>query len=746
MSGTVTEKAKRVQTVEDQNKLDAQLDLGQKNYASDEKARASAKGIVAGCIADAEPLHNMRRGVWEKMEKAYGLESLSANAWDYGVHLGSVFSAVEEFATKMNSTIFSGREIIGGSPEDRDSGKKAEASVALVREELKNDVKLADRGVEMFREVGIKGAVVWKLVPSKRIIRTYERSVDSRDTDEGVQYKFGKTKRVEIADTKYEAQPVLAEDFRIPSTASSIEEAHWCGHFFYMTGQEIADMVKREVFDASSWEALKDKGAEETGKKQQNQRKTHDRLPNRRAAPDAGPHLDQYGLFEWWGEMSLTDGGEVVPCVVTLAMRASSDGGQYDTAVAEVLRITENPYFHQRKPYVAYRPLARQGEFWTRGPAEIVANNSYFEDEMAMFALMAAALESSPPLEVGEDAGVLDDELDGFLPGHRFRVEQTGLIGFVAPPARSGIGFQTAEYLSSLAKENAGLGKPANAPRAAAAGIMTDAQQLDLRQAAWVYLFESQFLKPLCELLHSYNRQYMTRERKLNVLGVDGLNAEDIRTVRPTDLAVEVRFEPIVGRQLMQQATQIQGYVNMLDRMMMINQMEAQSGKPPLFDLQYVVWMVLQDGFQVRDNKVLTRFVDPMDLRTPAEEHLMWQRGDQVDTQKGENVAQHLSAHISFVQSPAFGTMEPESQQLAIDHIYETLDNAARETSAAMPGITDMLNEMLGKEAGHSRPGFGAQASGGGGAGVASPSQAPGSPAVRRPSPGMMGAPNGGAM
>lgn len=738
----VTQTTDRVTEVEQQKKLDKGLRLGERNYASNADVAARAKGVVSDCVVDQEGYHATRRSRWKDMERVYNLESLSENADSYGIHLGTVFAGTEEFAAKMAQTIFSGREYISGTPEDREYGNRAKAAVALVREQLKNELHLEDRAIPLFREAALKGCVVMKVVPSKRVVRTYRRPVDSRETDEGVQYIFSKPEEVEIADTRYVGYQVLAEDFRIPSTASSIEDAHWCGDFSYMTEQEIEDGAQRGIYEKAQWNKLKKQAAQSSSHK--HQRRGAGNIVQHQDTADAGPHIDQYSIFEWWGEFDLKGDGVLRPCVITLAMKATTEGTHYSTATSEVLRITENPFFHQQKPYVSYRPLAREKEFWTKSPAECLANNSYYEDEMAMYALMAAALESSPPLEVGEDSGVLDDELDGFLPGKSYRVERTGQVGFVTPPARSGIGFQSAQFLSAQAKENAGLGKPANAPRVSAAGIMTDAQQLDLRTAAWVQGFESQFLKKIGELLHGYNRQFMTRERKLNVLGMDGINAEDIRVITPTDLAIDIRFEAIVGRTLLQQATQIQGLVNMMDRMMMMNQVNAQGGQPPAFDIQAVMWTILSEGFQIRDKNILTAAVDPMDMPTPQEEQVMFARGDRPEVQKGENLAAHAQAHIAFLRSENYQSWDEQKQQAFVDHIRETIDMLGRRAQQELPDIDEMLREALGKEPPQpTRPGFGQNS---GGAGVAQPTQNPNSPAMRRPSPGMMQAPNNGAV
>lgn len=751
----VTDKRGKAQPVKEQKELEKALSLGQRNYADDMDYRSRAKDVIASCIQENETGHAQRVEVWDKLNRVYHLESLSGNARDYGIHLGTIFAGVEEYATKMAATVFNGRPLVGGKPMDRDHGKKAKAAVGLIEEQLRTELKLEEQAIEFFREAGIHGAAIWKVVPSAKVHRTYKRDVRSRETDEGTVYEFAGMEPVEIADTRVEARPVMPTDFRIPITARSIEDAAWCGDYSYPTEQELRDHVDRGWYDAQAVEELLQPTEEgSSGSKPPTYGTANSRFPiaskvGTKDQADAGDHLAQFGRFEWWGEMDLHGDGRVIPVVVTIVSPATETGStdvKFVPSLGTVVRITENPFFHQRKPYVAYRPLPRQKEFWTMGIAEVLANNSKYEDDLAMVGLMGAFYEMSPPMEIGVDAGVDEDELDGFLPGLRYYAEQTGQVGFIAPPARSGTGFQTAEYFSTKAEKNMGLGRPDHAPRTPAAGVMTDAQQTDLRQMAWVTAFEQQTLIPLAELLHGLAQQYLTKERKIRILGMDGIHAEDVTTVDPTDLAVDVRFEPVVGKQLLQQGAQVQGLINLFDRAASLNMMSLQLGKPEPFDLVKIVETLMRDGFMVRAGDYMNSMLDPSELPTPQEEHYGFQQGERPVVHKNENHMAHAMAHMTFMQAGGTNDWEPEDRQAFIDHIHDTIQEVARTAQQAMPTVQDAFDELLGRTGDEpSRKGMsGAE----GGSGFAAPGQSPGSPLHRSPARGaglQMGQ-NSGAM
>jgi hypothetical protein len=717
---TVKDTKQAGQALKEQVALEKELSL-EDNRAGDKELARRAKNVVAACIADERGQHAKMSNMWARLNSAYRLHSLSQNAQDYDVCLGSVFAKVEEFATKMTATIFNGRDIIGGTPLDRDFGKKAEAAVALVREQFADEYKLESDATEFFREAGRRG-------------------VEARETDDATIYDFGKLKETKLADTRYQAKTVLPDDFRIPLSAESVEEAAWCGDFSYPTIQDLMNGVTRGIYDEACVERLRQPETEEPGPAgaPHGNRWESGGDQGTRDAPDAGSHTEQFSCFEWWGDFDLEDNGELVPCVITLAMPASrNDTSDYSVfpSEGEVIRVTRNPYFHQRKPYVGYRPLPRKHDFYSMGIAEVVGPNSKYEDDLATMSLMGAMWEMSPPLEIGQAAGVLEEELDGFFPGKTYTAEVVGQVGFVAPPARSGIGFQTAEFLNNKSEQNMGLGSPSSAPRTPAAGVMTDSQQIDLRQMAWVTAYEQQVLIPLAELTHGYNGQFMTRERKVRVLGMKGVHAEDITTVNPTDLAVDVRFEPVVGKALIQRASQIQGLVNLFDRMG--SMMNLQMGKPERYDLSKVLEIVMRDGFQVRDTSFINSTLDTSELPTPQEEHTGFRSGERPEVHPNENMLQHAMAHMTFLEEGGAADWDPQDRQAFVDHISETIKGVARKAQGQMPDIEETLQTLLGKVGlDTSRQGSLGGGTAAGGAGFASPGQAGGSPNFRSPASG----------
>ena len=764
-----------------------------KNYADDPVVSARAKITLNQCLSDVEMRNQAKMRKWEKLDKLWNMESLSQQAEDFQVHLGGPFKAGEEYAIKMKSSVFGSQGILSAEVDDQENTEKAQLSAALVEEQLKTEAKVVQHSLAHFREASIYGTKFAKVVPKKEIVRVIEREVTSGSLPGGgTRYIFEKPEEKTLATNKLSVLPVSVFDFRIPETADNIEDAGWCGDYSYPTKQDILDAVERGDFNASAVADIVDSIEKFEGDANENTLNRHGMNAaamfssgvgkKKGVKPDKGPHIAQFCQFEWWGDFDLHGDGEMFPCVITVILPAESNrpwfGGPYK---AEPVRITRNPYFHQKKPYVFHPVLKRENAVYSPSILEIVGKHSYYEDELATLGLMSSYLEASPPLEVGEASGVELVDLDGFLPGKTIHVEQTGQMGYLSPPVRSTNSLQIAEFFARHGTDVAGLGRPSTAPRTAAAGILTEAQEIDQRLVAYVDSYENYWLVPMAEFAHAYNRQFVTSERKVKILGLKGLKAEDIRTVRPTDVALDIRFEATVARKLVQKAFQNQQLINWWDRAVSMNMMGAQTGQGEMFDLSEMAKRIFRDGFGITDTHNFIKSAGgPEEMRTVTEEHRLFAMGERPSTQPGEKTWMHLQGHLQLLQSGATEKWHPADQKALIEHVYITLDDFYREIESALPGTGDIIAAQLeqqisslGMESERGPRGYGTpdpvkdmvaqqqqammqqqqamQQQQGGGRGVAPPGQAPGSPLLRREDTGgvqsnsMAAAPNMGA-
>jgi hypothetical protein len=331
-------------------------------------------------------------------------------------------------------------------------------------------------------------------------------------------------------------------------------------------------------------------------------------------------------------------------------------------------------------------------------------------------------------------------------------------IAYLQFPKVSGIGIQTAEFFGQKANDVAGFGMQQAQPRVAAAGVMADAQEIDQRLDSYVDACENEFLIKAAWMIHQFNRQFMTEERKVKTLGGRGLGAQDIRTVRPTDLGVDILFEATAGRRISQKAFMSQQLVNLLDRAAPLNMMSNQMGRGDIIDIPQLLRTIYGDTFGIQGfNQIIRDAANPEDMRTAGQEHYLYSLGERPGIQKGENTFMHLQEHLMFAKAGGWKSWRKEDQRAFFDHYYDTVDAFHRLMEAYGPSvqmiIQSMMAEMqaLGGSGPSSRSGPASGGAGGqsGGRGFSpAGSQSPGSPQVRPLTmPGMGGGtqPLGGA-
>ena len=268
------------------------------------------------------------------------------------------------------------------------------------------------------------------------------------------------------------------------------------------------------------------------------------------------------------------------------------------------------------------------GTVYSLSIMDLTARMSQYEDELWTLGLVGGMLEASPPIEIGDAAGIHPDELDGFMPGMKLPVQETGHIKTIDMGTASGTAGQWANILDQKGSDLVGLGGPRVAPRVAAAGIIDEASKEDLRTLMYVNGYEQYCLMPIIELFHAYNKQFLTKEKAIRSLGIRGDKARTIRTIRPDQIGVEIFFEPQVGRKMKQRSFQAKFLLNLRDRFMMSNQMDLQMGRSESYDIKEMDRRILHDGAGIVDvDAIIPPGQSPSAVLTAPQEHRLFSMG-----------------------------------------------------------------------------------------------------------------------
>lgn len=730
------------------------------NRAAHDETRQRAEEVLWDSLTQADAWNERKKSSWDDVEKLMNLQSTAEAAIEMDVHMGEAFRACQEVATKFHRMVFESptNPLLSAELEEEGDTKKAKIAAALVEEAWRNDMKFGQKGLEWSREVFGYGALYFKVLPSFEKKRTFTRSVkqviDGRTGKR--RYSYGQRKEVEVEHFRIQNTAINPRFFRYAPGADDIESALWCGDWQTIRADEFHAMVEQGIYagpgvDQAAQEMLKQiKGRERGGmnkhmslaKGLSNANDYASVLHATLKKPQQSGSVAQLSIFEWHGLFDLEGDGELRMCMIIGAFPTDLMGNIHNkksNGKMWILSVGASPFAHQRKPYFFWPCIKLSGDMDGMSVVDVVKRHSNYADEFYALGLLGAHMEVNPPLIV-EDPDIPDEALSGFFPGKKIRGRRDG-IGFMDMPNKSGQAFRLAEFLQQKDRENVGMGAVQAAPRVAAAGIMEQAQDDDFRLQSYVNPFEQYALVPGSQLVHSLFRQFMTTERAVRAIGLDGIHARTRATITPEDMAFDIRFEPSIGRHLAQKFTQTQGLLNTLDRALVINQGEEMMGRPRPMNIVEIMRFVYGDGFGIQDPaRFIHSDVEPDAIRTAHEEHELYALGQRPGVQRGENKLQHAMQHLKYWVMGAPDMVREEDRLAFYDHLLQTIEAVMRQVEAAMPdmkaAIQMQFQQVLGGAQG-SRPGFLPQGEGQpqgqpGGGGVASgASLAKGTPMVR---------------
>ena len=694
------------------------------NQAIQDEMRDRARQLILDCAQQSEfwNLANLD-GKWREAEQLASLRSLSTPAQEMNVHLCGAFRACEDFVTRMDETVFGNRDdFLDAEVEDTDDLERKEAIVALVKEAILVDAEFPAIGPEMFRDAadyGVCYGKVWWDRNTKHSITREVRAVEIEDELTGkrsTQYIFSEPEDVALAVDKLRVELIHPRQFLRPPTASTLPKASWCGDWSFAPLSEIQGRIERDEYagadleDAMEWltSQKEAKGSAGSGATTRALTTVMGQGSDLRGESAQQAQNDpDIAVLEWWGNFDIKSNDHPVPCVITALV--ATDKGQpmlaNDSSVF-IVRVERNPYFHQLKPYLSFTPRKRRGSLDGISISEVAGKHSFYEDEAGALGLTGMYGETIPALKVGDGAEIGDDELTGMIHGRNLRVADITQLEYLTPPSRSQNAFAIAEFFERKSAQNVGLSEVNSAPRVAAAGIMEATQQEDLKLLTYLKNFEDCWMRPLAQMGYALLAQFMTAERNIKMLGVkEGHLVPDIRTIKPTDLTVGIRFEPMLTRKLKERIFETQFLMNWWDRMEASNMGHEAAGRGPLFDSALAATKIMSGALGWTDaKKIVLTLNDPSKLRTAEEENRMIAMGERPGVQRGENYMMHLRGHMRHAESAAGQEMHPEDHQYLVDHIWDTQEEIYRLMESQMPGAGDIVKQMVMQEMGDNQP------------------------------------------
>lgn len=738
--------------------------VGFKNLADDPFVVEQAKSAVLASLKDTFSTFQYLRNKWLIMYRLYRGETLAS--FGYGrqkLHSPTPYKIVETIHPRIMRTIFGSQRWFQLYGKNEEHDQAALAQEALCRDQLRV-ANFRQKASRFVRNGLIYGTAIqktyWRQEIADRAFRTAKRVPDEKIPGAS-RVKLDTVQREEMIFDGNDIHPISIFDFYAPPAASSIDEAEWC-----LDRQLWADYRVKQMVEMGHWintEALEnnpgdnDYGYEDPYK----QRKAYAYgLFDPRGGKQTAT-IPHYEVIDWWGPLVIRrkDGNYITKLCNVVMIQPKSN--------AIIVRVTENPFWHGKKPYQVWRPVELEEELFGIGAIEMIARLSMEKDTKRSLLMSATQLEGNPMLVVSDQANIPPGQLVA-QPGLIIRVpgNPNEAVMPIALPQVSDAPLKAENILEAEMREVSGVTSPvigAQDPLSSSAKTATqynsELNEANMRLSGAMENYDNDVTVPMLDQMAWNNMQFMSYERVIRDIGPMGIRFRDRWTIRPEDLIGRFIVQPLSGFKLLTKQTQIQQLTNMLDRGPQINQLYG----PNAIKIPQLYAYILEQGFDIRN---VDEFVglppDQTRLLTAIEEQELWYHGNVPPRRSDDNDLVHVTSHLEELKTERFQMLmesDAATANLARAHIADHMRKLAL--------LQEQQSKMV-MEAAQAAAVQGIMAGGGESAapeGGASTTQDPDSPKVRRneyddkdrngsdneslsntKSDAMAGAPNAGAM
>lgn len=712
--------------------------VGFKNLAANQEIANRAKYAVNAGLKDVFNVMEFLRNKWLILYRLYRGETVSE--YSYGrlpLHSPEPYKIVETIQPQIMRTLFGSEQwyrLYAQEQQHDDNSKSQEAICRKQFREMQHKQK-ASRGI---REGLIYGTMIqklwWRQEVDEMTYRVGRRKPDP-NIPGGSKVELEEVKSEEFSYDGNYMDIVSIFDFLAPPNASSIEDAEWCADRSMWPDYKVKEMG--ELGHWINLEPLRDHPgtADLSYGDEFKERKSYAYgvFDPRQAAQ--APHVPHYEVIDWWGPLVVQqrDGSYVTKMCNVVVIEPNGP--------CIIARITENPFWHKKKPYQVWKPIDLEDELYGIGAIEMIARLSREKDVKRQLLMAATQLEANPMFEASDQANIPDGQLI-MQPGLVLRVPAVGQsIAPIHVPKVSDAALKAENQLTLDIRETAGTSSPAMGAQdpfgktgKTATQHTAEIDQSKLRIAPMIENYETQVIEPMLNQMTWNNQQFMSYEQVVREVGSAGLNYTDRYTIGPEQLVGRFIVQPLASFKLLTKQTQVQQLVNLLDRIPIF----AQTYGPQSIKGPQLLAHVLEFGFDIRNaGDFVTRPPDESELLSALQETEIWYHANVPPVRADDNHLRHALVHLEELKSERFEKLwqhDPGTAARARAHVAEHLQILAITQEQQEKQIMDMQQVATAMQITppQSIGGMGVDGAAVDIPGAGTPSQEPTSPKVRR--------------
>ena len=485
--------------------------------------------------------------------------------WRANLFIPKTFSLIETIVPRIVEAIFGNRPIVKVLPRMGDDINKAKTLNYLLEYQL-DTMKLYLKIQDLIRDVLIYGTGICKIYWQKKVRKQYENK-SSYDPIEKIVKLFRKTKNVvEYDDPALEHIDIF--DFFIEPEATSIESAQYVIDRKIKSIKELEKLAEGKIY--SNIDKVKKTA-------NINEKPAKDRLQEiGKINNESSGNSDEVELLEYWEDDR----------VVTIANQAV------------IIRDEKNPYYHNRKPFIAVHDIKVSKEFYGIGEVEItkdlqeeINSNRNRNQDNQNISLNLMWL-------VPKSEKVNEEELIS-RPGGIIHTVTAGGIKPVQFPNFAARAYEEQSWLDKEFQDVTGVYDYARGKsperQETATGIVALQEVANKRFQLKINNFSEELLVPLADFMIKLNQQFLSKDKVIRIVGKENMEWDFIResdynffTISPEEVNFSYDIIPMTYHETNKtiQKQQILQLYNMLIANPAVNKFELNKMLLDTFDIK----------------------------------------------------------------------------------------------------------------------------------------------------------------
>lgn len=712
--------------------------VGWPNLAGDQYVVEQARIAVLQSLKDVFNVHEFLRNKWLILYRLYRGETLVQ--FQYGrnqLHSPEPFKAVEAQHPRMMRALFGNQRWYKLFADGNTPDANAVCQERMTRDQFRAMRYLAKQS-RFIRDGLIYGTAGqktwWKQEIDEMMYRDGRRVPDPDGLEGTTKVELEEVKRTEIVFDGNYVDNISIFDLLGPPNASDVEDAEWMGD-----RSSWADYRVKQMGELGHWvnlAALKDHpGSNDFSMGDEfKERKSYSYGVFDPREATWAPHIPHYEVIDWWGPLAIRKSGGVIETKMVNVVMVEPE------SLGLIVRVTVNPFWHKKKPYQLWRPIALEDELYGIGTIEMIARNSMELDMKKNLFMASAQLAGNPCFAIADDSNIPDGQLL-LQPGLSWRVpDPQNAIAPIHIPDTTDVLLKAMNIQVKDIRETTGTTSPALGASdpfgrgKTATQHTSEVDEANTRLAGPIFQWELDVGESMLFQMTWNNQQFKSFPTVVREVGAFGMTYTDRYTIRPEDVIGRFIIQMLAGSRWTMKQQQVQQLINLLDRAPVVNQMYG-----PQAVKMIPLWAtILDNAFDIRNvEDFLTLPPTEAGLLTTIEEHQAWYHGNIPPLRKDDNHAVHAMAHMEELKSEQFAELERKSPQTAArarNHVMDHIRWAAQAQEGQLKALMEAfqqgtVSQLLRGGGG----GMGGGMMGGGGIeGAATPDQQPGSPQIRR--------------